>query len=204
MGNAMEKAFMAAGRRLNAQAATSVTGLLHPTGSGGSVEALMRAMAASIGWTGGLWTDLFNVEMREAGFNLAARNPSSGAYGLAQFINGPSEYYQYGGNPNTAAGQITGMLNYIRQRYGTPAGAWAHELNFGWYDQGGWLMPGMTMAVNRTGRPERVTPADQKIKLEVKGTGSTSEHDRYMINWLQRIVRNQGGGDVQAAFGTHW
>ena len=62
----------------------------------------MRSMAASLGWVGNQWTSLFNVEMREAGFNMFARNPSSGAYGLAQFINGPSEYYQYGGNPNTA------------------------------------------------------------------------------------------------------
>jgi hypothetical protein len=68
---------------------------------------------------------------------MTARNPSSGAYGLAQFINGPSEYFQYGGNPNTAVGQLTAMMNYIRQRYGDPNAAWAHEIAHNWYSKGG-------------------------------------------------------------------
>jgi hypothetical protein len=75
--------------------------------------------------------------MREAGFSTTAQNPSSGAYGMAQFINGPSEYALYGGNSTTAAGQAVGMVNYIKSRYGTPAAAWAHEQAFGWYNQGG-------------------------------------------------------------------
>lgn len=31
------------------------------------------------------------------------------------------------------------------------------------YDHGGWLPPGTTVATNRTGKPERVTPADQPL-----------------------------------------
>lgn len=128
-----------------------------PTGSGATVEALMKSMAASLGWVGALWQDLYNVEMAEAGFNIHAVNPSSGAYGLAQGITGPSWYYQWpGGNPATAAGQIIGMLDYIRSRYGSPAGAWAHEQNYRWYDDGGRLRPGVTRVVNATGRDEWV------------------------------------------------
>ncbi len=97
--------------------------------------------------------------MREAGFSLTAQNPTSGAYGMAQFINGPSEYAQYGGNSTTAAGQAVAMVNYIAQRYGTPAAAWAHEQAFGWYDQGGILPPGLSLALNTTGRGEVVQPA---------------------------------------------
>ena len=78
---------------------------------------------------------------------------------MAQFINGPGEYFQYGGNPYTAAGQFTAMFSYIRQRYGTPVSAWAHELGYGWYDKGGWLKPGLSLAYNGTGRPEQVVPA---------------------------------------------
>ena len=48
------------------------------------------------------------------------------------------------------------MLSYIGSRYGTPAGALAHEVAFGWYDQGGFLQPGLTLALNTTGRPEAV------------------------------------------------
>jgi hypothetical protein len=103
------------------------------SGSAGSVKALAQVMAAAKGWTGAQWAALNNVEMAEAGWNLNAKNPTSAAYGIAQFINGPGEYAQYGGNSTTAAGQITAFLNYVEQRYGTPEAAWAHEQQFGWY-----------------------------------------------------------------------
>ena len=90
-----------------------------------------------MGWTGAEWTALYDVEEAEAGFSLTATNPSSGAYGLAQFINGPAEYAQYGGNSTTAAGQATAMVNYIKQRYGDPEAAWAHEEADHWYASGG-------------------------------------------------------------------
>jgi len=82
------------------------------------------------------WAAFNSVEMAEAGYNLHAQNPTSNAYGMAQFINGPAEYYQWGGNPNTAGGQFTGMFNYIRQRYGNPVAAAAHERAFNWYGSG--------------------------------------------------------------------
>lgn len=122
----------------NAATSNSRSPVTNLTGSRGSVEKLMQKMAAGSPWkwSGTQWTDLYNVEMREAGFNLTAKNPTSNAYGLAQFINGPSEYYQYGGNPNTASGQITGFLNYVKSRYGTPGAAWAHEQAYNWYANG--------------------------------------------------------------------
>jgi phage-related protein len=178
---------------------------LHPTGSGATIQKLMQSMAASVGWTGTQWTDLNNVEMREAGYNLHATNASSGAYGLAQFINGPSEYAQYGGNVNTAAGQITGMLNYIKQRYGNPGAAWAHEMSAGWYDGGGWLKPGWNMAYNGTGGLEPVgrqmgAGSDGNITFEIGSTGDAA-FDALMLKWLRETVRVKGGGRVQAAFG---
>jgi hypothetical protein len=115
-----------------ATAAISLAGV-----SNASSMAALQSAAAKAGWTGAQWTALFNVEMREAGFSTTAQNPSSGAYGMAQFINGPSEYALYGGNSTTAAGQAVAMVNYIKSRYGTPSAAWAHEQAFGWYNQGG-------------------------------------------------------------------
>jgi len=118
------------------------------TTGGGTVQALMQSMAAARGWTGAQWTALNAVELAEAGYNMQAVNPSSGAYGLAQGITGPSWYAQYGGDAGTAAGQITAMLNYIAGRYGNPAAAWAHEQAFNWYSAGtrsarrGWAVVG--------------------------------------------------------------
>lgn len=139
---------------------------LKPTGTGATIQALMQSMAASVGWTGAQWTALNAVEEREAGYSITAQNPGSGAYGLAQFINGATEYAAYGGNSTTAAGQITGMLNYIKQRYGDPEAAEAHEVSFGWYGSGGIVSePVVGYGVN-SGRgyvigergPEMITP----------------------------------------------
>jgi len=129
--------------------------------SGGVIEAMMTSMAAARGWTGAQLTALLEVESREAGFNMTAQNPTSSAYGLAQFINGAGEYAQWGGNSTTASGQITAMLNYIAATYGTPEAAWQSELTRGFYDNGGPLQPGYTLAYNGTGRPEQVTSPAQ-------------------------------------------
>jgi hypothetical protein len=174
--------------------------------SGGIIATMMRNMAAARGWTGAQWNALYAVENREAGFNMTARNPSSGAYGLAQFINGPSEYAQYGGNATTATGQITGMLNYIASRYGNPVNAWAHEVKYGWYDRGGVLGPGLTLAYNGTGSPEQVIPAGRggaagNVTIVLEAASSGSEFDRFMLQWVREHVRVKGGGDVQRAFG---
>lgn len=130
--NAMAKQLVAA----QAAAAISLAGV-----SNASALAALQTAAAKAGWTGVQWAALEAVEEREAGFSLTATNPSSGAYGMAQFINGASEYAQYGGNSTTAAGQAVAMVNYIKQRYGTPAAAWQHELDFGWYSGGGQVKP---------------------------------------------------------------
>lgn len=101
----------------------------------GSNEATLQATAATFGWTSanGQWQALNNIEEAEAGYNLTATNPQSGAYGEAQFIDGPSEYATYGGDSTTAAGQAVAMCNYIKQRYGNPVIAWAFHLANGYY-----------------------------------------------------------------------
>ena len=169
---------------------------------GGALQAIAMSLLRQYGW-GSQWGSFNALENREAGWNMYARNPSSGAYGLAQFINGPSEYFQYGGNPNTGLGQLTAMMNYIGQRYGSPNAAWAHETSAGWYakgglvqqfDQGGILRPGVTLAVNNTGRDEHVIPgyaAGGFIGGNLGQQGSS-----YLNAW-----RNRRGGGFGAAWG---
>lgn len=201
IGIGMSQAQAAATKAAHSLASQQAAALKAAGGSTGGIAGLMQKMAAARGWTGAQWNALNNVEMREAGYNMFARNPGSGAYGLAQFINGPGEYAQYGGSAGTAAGQITGMLNYIAQRYGTPGAAWQHELNFGWYDQGGWLPPGLSLAMNKTGAPERVVgPGQGVLQLEVL-PGGDSAFEQFMIHAIKYWVRIKGGGNVQTAFG---
>jgi len=140
METELEKAIntAAAAAKASAAAAAASGGGIGTAGvANSSAEAALQSAAAKAGWTGAQWQALYNVEMAEAGFSLTAQNPGSGAYGLAQFINGASEYAQYGGNSSTAAGQAVAMVNYIKQRYNDPEAAWAHEQADHWYRNGG-------------------------------------------------------------------
>ena len=135
-----------AGKTSSATASAGAAGKV--SGSAGAVQALAKQMAAARGWTGALWNDLNAVEMDEAGWNLDAQNPTSDAYGIAQFIDGASEYAQYGGNANTALGQVVAFLNYVQERYGSPAGALAHEEEFHWYALGGPVLSAIRQATS--------------------------------------------------------
>jgi len=69
----------------------------------------------------------------ESGWNHRARNPSSGAYGIPQALPG-SKMGRFGADWQTnPATQIKWGLSYIKGRYGTPNGAWAHFRSHGWY-----------------------------------------------------------------------
>jgi hypothetical protein len=143
-------------------------------GPGGGSASANEALARSLFPFGSSqWQDFVNIAMRESGFSNTAMNPS-GAYGIAQAL--PSSKYPLAGRPPSEGGssnptaQITWMFDYIRGRYGTPANAWAHEQSAGWYDKGGLLMPGVTTAVNTTGRPETVLPNSGGINVNFYGT----------------------------------
>ncbi|WP_406362544.1 transglycosylase SLT domain-containing protein [Streptomyces sp. NBC_01579] len=76
---------------------------------------------------------LDNLIRRESGWNHRAANPSSGAYGLVQALPGPkmaSAGSDWRTNPVT---QIKWGLKYIKQRYGTPCGAWNFWQKNKWY-----------------------------------------------------------------------
>jgi hypothetical protein len=170
-------------------------------GAAGPAQAYAKRLAAAYGWSG-QWSAINAVAMRESGWSMTARNPSSGAYGIAQFINGPSEYYQYGGNPNTLAGQVTAFYNYMRDRYGSPSGAWAHELQYGWYDRGGVLKPGLTLALNTTGHDEMISAATSAgssgghthiYNISVNGDSNPDEAARRIHQQLRKYKNHMGG-----------
>lgn len=70
---------------------------------------------------------------RESGWNPAATNPISGAFGIPQALPAvkmASAGLDWVTDPYT---QIIWGIGYIHAAYGTPQAAWAHELAFGWY-----------------------------------------------------------------------
>jgi cell wall-associated NlpC family hydrolase len=76
---------------------------------------------------------LYQLWERESGWNPAALNPVSGAFGIPQSL--PAGKMAAAGldwetDPYT---QIMWGISYIGAAYGDPQAAWAHELAFGWY-----------------------------------------------------------------------
>lgn len=90
-------------------------------------------------WGNNEVTCLIKLWERESNWNQFAENPAGfgtpegGAYGIPQSLPG-NKMATYGSdwktNPST---QIKWGLNYIKERYQTPCGAWAHSENVGWY-----------------------------------------------------------------------
>lgn len=168
-----------------AAAAAAAGGGASPGGNRG----IGQRLAASLGWTGNEWAALNALWTQESGWNNLAKNPSSGAYGIAQAL--PASKYPLagqaaGGSDPTA--QIQWGLQYIRQRYGDPAAAESHEKTMGWYarggvlpfasyDSGGFLPEGISLAHNGTGAPEPVGHGlgggDLHVTLEVDGHALT-------------------------------
>lgn len=84
-------------------------------------------------YSGGQLQCLIKLVQRESGGRVNAVNKSSGAWGLFQALPA-TKMASYGGdwkyNANT---QTRWGINYIKNRYSTPCGAWSHEMSHGWY-----------------------------------------------------------------------
>ena len=74
--------------------------------------------------------------------------------------------------------QIQAGLAYIAQRYGDPLNAQAFWQANGWYDNGGLLDPGMTVAINGTGKTEKVLTDEQWATMaRLAASATTSQID---------------------------
>ena len=118
----------------------------------GAAQNTAKLLLSKFGWAASELGPLISLWNRESGWNASARNPSSGAYGIAQALghgqadtaapDGTNEYgAEYGltaaqaqqANAGSTTFQIMWGLGYIQAVYGSPAAAWAHEQQFGWY-----------------------------------------------------------------------
>jgi hypothetical protein len=204
---AAQKAAQAAA---NAAAARASGGHAGPGGGAPSANAALAHRLYASQLTPASWAAWNYVAMRESGWNQFARNPSSGAYGIAQALP-PTKYPfagQAAGGSNPTA-QITWMWNYMRGRYGGPLGAEAHEMAFNWYGHGlkrGLFTRPTVIGVGERGAEEvSVTPVGRGGRgggpsvLEVVPGGS-GLFEQFMAQFIKKYVRTKGGGDVQQAF----
>jgi hypothetical protein len=90
-------------------------------------------MLPAYGWDTAQMGCLLLLWERESGWNAAAYNPGTGAYGIPQALPGDKMAAAGPDWRTDPATQIRWGLGYIQATYGSPCGAWAHEEADGWY-----------------------------------------------------------------------
>ncbi len=125
------------------------------------ISTALAATGSPASWLGMMET----LVSKESGGNPQAVDPQAvdgeHATGIAQML--PSTFAAYnqiaGGSILNPIVELIAALRYIRTLYGSPAGIpGLLSGHYSGYDQGGMLMPGLTLAYNGTGQPEKVTP----------------------------------------------
>lgn len=185
------------------------------TGAHGAAAAfaqnVARTLIGAYGWGGGQMDPLLKLWNQESGWNAYAVNPTSGAAGIPQNIQGWAAYA-----PGDVFSQILWGLNYIKGRYGSPGAAWAHEQAFNWYGYGGTFAAGQLIGVGDRG-PElamfgqagRVFSPEQSaalvagaqgggntynITVNVPPTASKADTGRAVVECIREYERGSGTG----------
>jgi hypothetical protein len=96
-------------------------------------QAYAQSVLPSYGWGGDQMSCLIRLWNQESGWRADAYNTSSGAYGIPQSL--PASKMATAGPDwqTNARTQINWGLNYISRAYGSPCGAWNHEMGYNWY-----------------------------------------------------------------------
>jgi len=116
------------------------SGSSYPSTSGvvvdpAAAQAYARSAIGSYGWGSDQFSCLVSLWTQESGWRASALNASSGAYGIPQSL--PANKMSVAGADwrTNAATQINWGLAYIHDAYGSPCGAWNHEMSVNphWY-----------------------------------------------------------------------
>ncbi|MBA8991490.1 hypothetical protein FHW23_002759 [Curtobacterium pusillum] len=119
---------------------TSSGGTSYPSTGGvvvdpAGAQAYARSAIGAYGWGSDQFSCLVSLWTQESGWRANALNASSGAYGIPQSL--PAEKMSAAGADwrTNAATQINWGLAYIKSAYGSPCGAWNHEMSVNphWY-----------------------------------------------------------------------
>lgn len=179
-----------------AQAASSSSVTTAGTGSNpkatgsnakGHLQAYAKSLLGKYGWSK-QWSSFNALEMSEAGWDVHATNPSSGAYGLAQAL--PASKYNSAGKDWKTSGetQLRWMMDYVKSRYGSPDAAWSFHKKNNWYAAGAWNIDKDQPATVHKG--EMIIPAQQAETIR-----QTLLNNTFNPN-LQRAAGTGGGRSI--------
>ncbi|MEO3973223.1 transglycosylase SLT domain-containing protein [Streptomyces sp. CAU 1734] len=125
-----------AGSALAVTSAAMVLGVNAPTASAAPAVAeakSAKAIAKKMIKNDAQFQCFSKIIAHESEWDVNAQNPSSGAYGLVQALPGSkmaTAGHDWRTNPAT---QIEWGLDYMKDRYGSPCGAWSSWQVKGWY-----------------------------------------------------------------------
>lgn len=153
----------------------------------GHLQAYAKALLGKYGWSN-QWSSFNALEMSEAGWNVRAINPSSGAYGLAQAL--PASKYSSAGKDWKSSGetQLRWMMDYIQERYKSPDAAWSFHQKNNWYAAGAWSIDKDQPATVHKG--EMIIPAQQAETIRQSLVNNTFNPN------LQRATSVSGGSSI--------
>lgn len=147
-----------------------------------------KSQLKNFGWDSTDMEYLAKLWNGESGWRWNAKNPNSGAYGIPQSLPGTKMGSVGADWATNAFTQVLWGMGYIKDRYEDPTNAYLTWLGRTphWYDTGGYLPPGLTLAYNGTGRNERVMTHDQEQDM-----------------MRERAALLQGGVDVNVRVHDH-
>ncbi|OZC55959.1 hypothetical protein CH276_28035 [Rhodococcus sp. 06-470-2] len=130
-----------------------------------SVVDKVKAAFKPYGWDSGeQWAAADWIIGKESSWNPLARNPSSGAFSLFQFLGSTKDQYLPDENPDAYVQGKAGA-KYIKDRYGDPLAAKSFWEKNNWYDQGG-RATGKGFMLKNVIHPERVLSPRQTEAFE--------------------------------------
>lgn len=140
------------------------------SGAPGNLKSAAYQAYIAAGMPPGEWSDFDQLIQHESSWKPTNKNPGSTAYGLGQFLD--TTWATVGGaKTDDPMQQLQYIFSYLNQRpdyHGSPSAAWAawQSRSPHWYDQGGLLPTGLTLAMNKTGKPERILNPEQNAHYE--------------------------------------
>jgi hypothetical protein len=173
-------------------------------GAGGTVTSWITSALRIAGKPMAWLPALQRLVSLESGGNPRAVNPiavlGQHATGLWQMLPSTAAAEGYFGSLFNPILEGVAALRYISSRYGSPYNIpGLFTGGYRGYDRGGWLPPGLTLAMNATGRPERILPPGAggttfNIHVNVPVSANKADVGRQVVEAIREYEMRSGAG----------